>query len=260
MHTPMWTHTGSSALLAFVASAVEAVEALTVVLAVGTVRGWRATLLGAAAALGVLLLIVAVGGPAITSVPLSALQLIVGILLVLFGLRWLQKAMLRAAGVIPIRDETAAFARQVARAQGRGSSVERWDRFAFGTSFQIVMVEGIEVVFIVVAVSAGGTGLLLSTSEGAAAAVLLVAAIGVVAHRPLSRVPENALKFTVGVVLSAFGTFLSGEGMGLRWPEGDWSILALVAGYLFVAAPTIRICRTLNWSSIASRDVRTANR
>lgn len=238
-----WTHAGPSILAAFLASTVEFVEALTVVLAVGSVRGWRDTLLGAAAALGVLLLLVAVLGTALTRIPLDLVQMVVGALLLLFGLRWLRKAILRSAGVIPLHDETAAFAKQTEAMRGHGAA-RGWDRIAFGAAFQITMLEGTEVVFIVIAVGAGGAGLLLPASLGALAALLVVMTLGLVVHRPLARVPENNLKFVVGVLLSAFGCFWLGEGIGIAWPGADWSILALIVGFLAAALLTIPLCRS----------------
>ena len=242
MTTIAWTHAGPSILAAFLASSVEFVEALTVILAVGTVRGWRDTLCGAAAALSVLLVAVAAFGAALARVPLGILQLVVGALLLLFGLRWLRKAILRAAGVIPVRDEAAAFASQLT-AMRAYQSAGAWDGIAFGTAFQITTLEGVEVVFIVIAIGAGGSGLLLPASLGALAALLLVTALGVLVRRPLSRVPENGLKFVVGVLLSAFGAFWFGEGAGIGWPGSDWSILALIAGFLAVALLAVRFCR-----------------
>lgn len=237
-----WAHSGPSFLASFLAAVVECVEALTVVLAVGSVRSWRGALSGSAAALAVLLALVAVLGRALTRVPLHTLQLVVGALLVLFGLRWLRKALLRSAGQIPLHDEDAAYTKNVAAMQARAGA-NRWDRVAFATAFQIVMLEGTEVVFIVIGVSAGGAGLLFPASLGALAALLLVSALGLALHRPLARVPENKLKFTVGVLLSAFGTFWVGEGLGLGWPGEDWSILLLVAGYLAVALALVPLCR-----------------
>ena len=237
-----WAHAAPTILAAFLASAVEFVEALTVVLAVGSVRGWRDALLGAAAALGALALLVAVLGSAVARIPLDAMQLVVGVLLLLFGLRWLRKAILRSAGVIPLHDKVAAFAKQTDAMRGHEAAA-RWDRMAFGAAFQITMLEGIEVVFIVVALGAGGAGLLVPASLGALAALLAVLALGALLHRPLARVPENGLKFTVGVLLSAFGTFWAGEGMGVAWPGSDWSIPALIAAFLGVALAAVPLCR-----------------
>lgn len=240
--TADWIHAWPTALAAFLASAVEFVEALTVVLAVGAVRGWRGALTGTGAALALLLVVVMLFGPALTRIPLQDVQLIVGGLLLLFGLRWLRKAVLRAAGVIPLHDETAAYDRETGSLRAAGPSDGAWDAVGFATAFKITMLEGLEVVFIVIAVGAGGAGLLLPASVGAVAALLLVAALGLVLHRPLSMVPENALKFVVGVLLAAFGTFWVGEGIGLDWPGVDWSILGLTLGFLAVAALAVPLC------------------
>jgi uncharacterized membrane protein len=238
-----WTHVGPTVVAAFLASLVEFVEALTVVLAVGVVRGWRGALTGSGAAMLVLLGIIATVGPALTRIPLSVVQLGVGALLLLFGMRWLRKAILRAAGVIPLHDEAAIYAQQADALQQLGGSGGAWDNVAFATAFKITMLEGIEVVFIVIAVGAGGVGLLVPASLGALAALLVVIALGLVVHRPLSRIPENTLKFLVGVLLSAFGTFWVGEGLGFAWPERDWSILGLIAGFLLVAGIAVPLCR-----------------
>jgi uncharacterized membrane protein len=237
-----WAHAWPSATAAFLASLVEFVEALTVVLAVGTVRGWRGALLGAGAAAAVLLLAVLLLGPLLTDIPLHTVQLVIGALLLLFGMRWLRKAILRAAGVIALHDEEAAFAKESAalRSLGLGG---RWDRIGIATAFKITLLEGLEVVFIVIAVGAGGSGLLVPASLGALAAMLVVIALGALVHRPLSAIPENMFKFIVGVLLSAFGTFWAGEGMGLVWPGEDWSIPGLVAGILVVSLLAVRFCR-----------------
>ena len=237
-----WAHLGTSMTASFLASLVEGVEALTVILAVGSVRGWRSALLGAASALAVLLGFVLLLGRALTRIPLGILQLVVGVLLVLFGLRWLRKAILRSAGLIPLHDEAAAFEKN-ASAMRKASLSAGLDMVAFGTAFNITMLEGTEVVFIVIAIGAGGTGMLLPAGLGAAAALLLVVILGFVLHRPLTRVPENTLKFVVGTLLSAFGTFWVGEGLGFVWPGADWSIVALVLAYLTLAALLVRISR-----------------
>ena len=227
----------------FAASFVEAVEALTIVLAVGLARGWRPALTGAAAALAALALIVAVLGPLILAVPIRPLQFVVGVLLLMFGLRWLRKAILRAIGVIALHDEDAAFereTRELAEAERRAAQGLDW--MARATAFKAVLLEGIEVVFIVIAVGAG-RGLIGLASGGALAACILVAAVGVAVHRPLSRVPENALKFAVGVMLSAFGLFWTGESLGLEWPGGDAAILAFAAIFLAVAAALVALLK-----------------
>jgi Ca2+/H+ antiporter, TMEM165/GDT1 family len=237
-----WAHAGPSLIAAFLASLVEFIEALTVVLAVGTVRGWRPALLGTALGLAVLFLLVVILGPALALIPLDVVQLVVGTLLLLFGLRWLRKAILRAAGVIALHDEAQAFAAETALLR-RGAVIDRgWDKLAIAAAFKIVMLEGIEVVFVVIAIGAAG-GLLVPASVGAVAALLVVVLLGVVLHRPLARIPENALKFAVGVLLCAFGAFWVGEGIGAAWPAADWSILALIAGFLAVALLSVPLCR-----------------
>jgi uncharacterized membrane protein len=238
-----WTHAWSTVSAAFLASLVEVVEAMTVVLAVGTVRGWRGAIAGSVGALACLLAVVAALGPALTLVPLQAVQLVVGALLLLFGLRWLRKAMLRAAGVIPLHDETAAFAKESEALRRHAPHAGGWDAVAVSTAFKITMLEGLEVVFIVVAVGAGGTGLLIPASVGAAAALVLVVAVGLLLHRPLASIPENTLKFGVGVLLAGFGTFWVGEGMGLDWPGADRSIPVLCLAYLAVALAAVAPCR-----------------
>ena len=239
-----WAHAGPSILAAFLASLVEFVEALTVVLAIGSVRGWRDALLGTAAALGVMLVLIVALGGALTHIPLGDIQLVVGALLLLFGLRWLRKAILRSAGVIPLHDEAAAFGKHAELMRAHGGRSGGWDRVAFAGAFQITMLEGTEVVFIVIAIGAGGAGLLLPASLGALAALLVVTVLGLAIHRPLANIPENMLKFVVGVLLSAFGSFWFGEGIGVVWPGADWSILALIAGFLAVALLAVPLCRT----------------
>ena len=238
-----WAHVGTSVAASFLASMVECVEALTVVLAVGTVRGWRSALLGAGAAVLVLLAIVAALGPALTRVPLHSLQLWVGVLLLLFGLRWLRKAVLRSAGLIALHDETAAFAKNEKALRMGAHGLGGFDKVGFGTAFNITMLEGTEVVFIVIAIGAGGAGLLLPASLGAVAALVVVVGLGLMLHQPLARVPENTLKFVVGVLLSAFGTFWVGEGLGVAWPGEDWSILGLLLFYLLIALVMVPVCR-----------------
>ena len=226
----------------FAASFVEAVEALTVVLAVGVGRGWRPALMGAAAALAALALMVAVLGPLIGKIPIRALQALVGVLLLLFGLRWLRKAVLRWVGVVALHDEEEVFAREsrgLAEAERRSSNALDW--IAGVTSFKAVLLEGTEVVFIVIAVGAGG--LLWLASAGALTACVLVAALGAAVAAPLARVPENALKFAVGVMLSAFGLFWTGESLGVEWPGGDAAIVGFAALFLGVAVALVALLR-----------------
>src|SRR5438132_3642915 len=235
-----WTTAASAAVLvAFLSSLVEAVEALTIVLSVATVRGWKPAGLGALAGIATLALIVILLGPFLDRVPLHALQLTIGVLLLLFGMRWLRKAILRAAGVIALHDETEVFAANTAALRAH---TRRLDWLAGLASYKALLLEGLEVVFVVIAVGAG-RGLLVPASIGALAACALVAVVGLIVHRPLARVPEHALKFTVGVMLSAFGLFWTGEGLGVSWPGADLVILAFAALLMLVAALTVLVLR-----------------
>ncbi len=212
---------------AALASAVEMVEALTIVLALGLTRGWRAPLQGAATAIATLAVLVAVLGPALQAVPLDALRVVVGAVLLVFGLQWLRKAILRSAGLKALHDEDEAFAREVAAAREAGRPVGR-DGYAFAISYKSTLLEGLEVAFIVITLgtSAGATAI---AASGAATAIVVVAGAGAFARHPLSRVPENTLKFGVGVMLTSFGTFWVGEGLGIDWPGNDLALLAIVA-------------------------------
>ncbi|MFI1920333.1 COG4280 domain-containing protein [Nocardia sp. NPDC020380] len=229
------------AVTVFLACAVEAVEALTIVLAAGTSRQWRSTLQGVGAALAALAIVVAVLGPAVRFIPLTGLRTVVGALLLIFGLQWLRKAVLRASGYKALHDETAAYRKQVAaadQAQPGGRGIVR-DWYAFTLSFKGVFLEGLEVVFIVVTFGANQHDVPLA-ALGATLAVLVVAFVGVAVRAPLARVPENTMKFVVGVMLTSFGIFWAGEGAGVRWPHADAALLVLIpavaAGALAVAA------------------------
>ena len=229
-----WSVAAPAVMAAFLASLVEVVEAFTIVLAVATLRGWRSAALGTIAGLAVLAGIVLLLGPLLNRIPLHSLQLAIGILLLLFGMGWLRKASLRAAGIIPLHDEDAIFAAEAAQlGQHRRRQQTNLDWVAGITALKAVLLEGLEVVFIVIAVGAG-RGLLMPASLGALAACALVLAAGAIIHRPLSRVPENTLKFGVGVMLSAFGVFWTGEGLGVAWPGQDLAVLLFAA--LFLAA------------------------
>lgn len=228
---------------AFVASLVEVVEAFTIVLAAGTLRGWRSAIAGTAAGLVVLALIVVALGPLLDRVPLHSLQLVIGVLLLLFGMGWLRKAVLRAAGLVPLHDENAAFAAEsenLSKAIASRDSVFDW--LGGVMAFKAVLLEGLEVVFIVIAVGAG-RGLIAPASLGALAAFVLVLVIGAIVRRPLARVPENTLKFAVGVVLSAFGVFWTGEGLGIAWPGADLMVLFFGAAFLLVGVSAARLVR-----------------
>jgi uncharacterized membrane protein len=229
-----WATAAPAISAAFLGSLVEVVEAFTIVLAVGTMRGWRPALTGTAAGLGLLAILVLVLGPVLDQVPLRALQLVIGVLLLLFGLRWLRKAILRSAGIMALHNEALAFARETAVLNDSARREDRHLAWIAGlAAFKAVVLEGVEVVFIVIAVGAG-RGLLWPASLGALAACLLVLAIGFIVHKPLARVPENTLKFGVGVMLSAFGVYWTGEGLGVEWPGHDAAILVLALGFLAV--------------------------
>lgn len=233
---------------AFLASLVEFVEALTIVLAVGTVRGWRPALAGAGAAALALAVLVLLLGPHLASLNLAAFQFVVGVLLLLFGLRWLRKAILRAAGVLALHDEAQAFAKETAalRSAALRSAAVRpgFDFGAAATAFNGVFIEGIEVVFIVLTLGAVGHQL-AAASVGAGAAALLVVVLGLIARRPLSQIPENALKLAVGALVAAFGTLWTGEGLGLAWPGGVWAPVLLSLGYFAVAGAGTVLVRRL---------------
>jgi uncharacterized membrane protein len=232
-------------LSSFIASAVEFVEALTVVLAVGTTRQWRSTLLGAGVAVVVLAVLVAALGLTIaTLVPIELLRLIVGAVLIVFGLQWLTKAILRAAGARATRDESANFSREVARlAEEPPVPASGVDWISFTVTFKGVLLEGLEVAFIVVTFGVAG-GQLGPAVIGAALAGILVTTVGIAAREPLARVPENTLKFGVGLMLVSFGTFWAGEGVGVDWPGSDLAILILLGGYLISALVAVRLVAT----------------
>ncbi len=216
-------------LTVFVACTVEAIEALTIVLAAGLTREWRSTFQGMAVALVVLAAIVAVLGPTITLLPLTALRLVVGALLAVFGLQWLRKAILRATGYKALHDEASAYLREVAAAKAATVTSRRGvgDWYAFTLSFKGVLLEGLEVVFIVI--TFGGSQRNMGAAViGAAAAVLVVAVTGIAVRAPLARVPENAMKFAVGIMLTSFGIFWGAEGAGVSWPGNDAALLVLV--------------------------------
>jgi uncharacterized membrane protein len=215
----------------FLASAVEMIEALTIVVAAGVSRGWRSALEGGAAAIVVLGVLVAALGPAIVRwVPINSLRVVVGAILLVFGLQWLRKAVLRATGYKPKHDENAIFAKQVEDLEGREPRSSGRDPVGFAVAFKGVFLEGVEVVIIVLTLGTTDHNLGLAALAAAAAAVI-VAAIGVVVARQLAGVPENTMKMAVGLMLVSFGSFWSGEGIGVRWPGSDLAIPVLVALY-----------------------------
>jgi len=230
-------HSSSAVMVVavFLASTVEMVEALTVVVAVGVTRGWRSAIEGTVGAVLVLAALVAAVGPALVRyVPLGTLRVVVGGLLLVFGLQWLQKAVLRAAGLKAKHDEDVIFRDHVAELSSGPSGGRGRDTTAFTVAFKGVFLEGLEVVVIVLTLGATEHRLGLAAAAALAAAVL-VGAVGALVARQLSGVPENALKATVGLMLVSYGTFWTGEGIGVHWPGSDLAILVLVAGYGVVA-------------------------
>lgn len=231
--------TSSAAILVvavFLACAVEMVEALTIVLAVGVTRGWRSTLEGAAVAVAALAVLVAALGPALVHyVPLGTLRLVVGALLLVFGLQWLRKAVLRAAGLKAKHDEDAIYARQVAELSETPAPSTGRDATAFTVAFKGVFLEGTEVVVVVLTLGTTAHRLGLA-ALAAAAAIVIVGIVGAIVARHLAGVPENAMKMGVGLMLVSFGTFWAGEGTGIHWPGSDLAILGLIGLYGLTAA------------------------
>ena len=227
-------------LTVFVACAVEAVEALTIILAAGLTREWRSTFQGTGAALAVLAALTAAIGPALSFLPLTALRLVVGALLAIFGLQWLRKAVLRASGFKALHDEASAYLREVSAAQSAAVQSRRGvgDWYAFTLAFKGVLLEGLEVVFIVITFGDNARNM-GAAAAGAVAAVIAVAAAGFAVKAPLTRVPENWMKFAVGTMLTSFGTFWGAEGAGVTWPLGDGFLLVLVPVVALVAAACI---------------------
>jgi len=228
---------------AFLGSAVESVEALTIVLAVGVTRGWRAPLQGAVAALAILAALVLTLGQLLTTrVSEAVLRSVIGGLVLMFGLRWMHKAILRSAGLIPLSDEGARYAK-TARGAGVAARLAGVDWPAFAIAFKGVFLEGLEVAFIVFAVAAS-SGDLRVAGLGGVAAIVTVAGLGVVLRHPLTRIPENTIKHAVGILLASLGTFWAGEGFGVGWPLDAVSVLPLLALYLGASRLSITLLRT----------------
>jgi uncharacterized membrane protein len=230
------------AISVFLACAVEAVEALTIVLAVGITRSWRWSLTGVAAATAALAVIVAALGPALNALPINVLRVVVGALLLVFGLQWLRKAVLRAAGLKAQRDEAKAFAAETAAARSAAGAGAEFDGYAFTLAFKGVLLEGLEVAFIVLTFGANQHDIGLA-AIAAGVAVAVVTAAGVAVRGPLARVPENAMKFAVGVMLTSFGIFWGAEGAGASWPGADASLLVIVPGVLLASLGLVQWLR-----------------
>ena len=233
----------------FLASAVEMVEALTIVLGVGVVRGWRSTMIGVAAATAVLAGLIAIIGPALGSIPIDSLRLVVGALLLVFGLQWLRKAILRSSGYKALHDEEEAYREERERATAAGTERRAGlDWYSFTVAFKGVLLEGLEVVFIVIAFGSAH-GSLRPAVVGAGLAVAVVVAAGLLVRGPLERVPENSIKFTVGLLLTSFGTFWAAEGAGVDWPGDELSLLGVVA---FFGISSLVLVRALRHQRLAA--------
>jgi uncharacterized membrane protein len=235
---------GALFLAVFLACVVEAVEALTIVLAAGTGRDWRSAITGVVVGVMVLALVVAVLGPAVTAIPLEGLRLIVGGLLLIFGLQWLRKAILRASGLKAVHDEDAIYAAELAAAQAAPAA--RWgmvaDWYSFTLSFKGVVLEGLEVVFIALTFGANQQSIPLA-AVAALAAVFVVAILGIAVRAPLARVPENTMKFVVGIMLTSFGIFWGAEGAGAVWPGADAALLVVVPSVAVLALALVALLR-----------------
>lgn len=230
------------ALSVFLACAVEAVEALTVVMAVGQTRSWSSALSGAGAAALALAAGVGILGGALAQVPLDDLRVVVGTLLLLVGLQWLRKAVLRAAGLKALHDELGTYEQESEAALQAGSAQGSWDAYSFTVAFKGVLVEGLEVAIIVITFGANQHRVGLAAAA-AGAAVAVVIAAGIAVRAPLAKVPENTMKFAVGVMLCSFGIFWGGEGLGLHWPGGDAILLAFVLAIAAAAVATVASLR-----------------
>ena len=247
-----------AALPAFAASAVEFVEATTIVLAVGITRGWRAPLVGSvAAALTLAAIIALLGATLVNVVPEHALKVFVGALLVLFGLRWLRKAILRFAGIVALHDEERIYQREVAELRAQGRRDTRFDTVGALVAFKAVLLEGTEVAFIVIAFGAGGGAALGAAILGAIAALVVVVILGAVLRHPLTMVPENWLKFGVGAMLSSFGVFWFAEGLGNAWPGDALSVLIILAAFLVASRLAVWLLRRIlpEGAEIAAKSV-----
>jgi uncharacterized membrane protein len=241
---------------AFLASAVEMVEALTIVLGVGIVRGWRSTLTGVAAAVAALAVLVAALGPALRHIPIDGLRLVVGALLLAFGLQWLRKAILRSSGFKDLHDEDEAFRQEREQAAVAGLETKAGlDWYSFTVAFKGVLLEGLEVVFIVIAFGSAQRHVGLAAA-GAGAAVVVVVIAGALAQGPLSRVPENTIKFVVGVLLTSFGCFWAAEGAGVDWPGSELSLLGVLAFLTALSLALVRLLRRQR-SALVVRGVET---
>jgi uncharacterized membrane protein len=249
-----------AAVPAFVASVVEWVEAFTIVLAVGNTRGWRSPLWGTTAALLTLTVIVGVfGTPLIVyqDEVKQSFHIVVGVLLLLFGMRWLRKSILRFAGIIAMHDEELIYQREVAELRSQGISSNRWDPIGFWFAYKSVLLEGLEVAFIVIALGAQGPAALQAATLGALAAFVFVAVAGTLVHKPLAFVPENFMKFVVGAMLTSFGIFWGAEGLLVDWPLGDATLPLIIAGVCLTSWVAVRMLAQIapQGARVAARNI-----
>jgi uncharacterized membrane protein len=243
----------------FLASAVEAVEATTIVLAAGTARDWKSALLGTGSGFGVLAAIIVLVGPSISNLPIDGLRLFVGTLLLVFGLQWIRKAILRASGYKALHDEEKIFQEELAAArkakEGKRFGVADW--YAFTLSFKGVLLEGLEVAFIVLTFGTIQHQIPLA-SLGALSAVVIVAIAGAILHKPLARVPENTMKFFVGIMLTSFGIFWGAEGAGAMWPSSDAYLLGIIPYVTLISLSMVQILKLLSLRNVEKIPARIA--
>jgi uncharacterized membrane protein len=249
-----------AAVPAFVASVVEWVEAFTIVLAVGNTRGWRSPIWGVVGGLGTLAVIVGVFGAPLVIYEEEVKQgfhIVVGILLLLFGIRWLRKAILRFAGIVAVHDEEMIYQREVAELRAQGITLNRWDTIGFWFSYKAVLLEGLEVAFIVIALGAQGGLALQAAIAGALAAFVVVLVAGSLLHRPLAFVPENFMKFVVGCMLTTFGIFWGAEGLLLAWPASDATLLLILGGVVLTSVVAVRMLALIvpEGARVAARNI-----
>jgi uncharacterized membrane protein len=249
-----------AAIPAFVASVVEWVEAFTIVLAVGNTRGWRSPIWGVLGGLGTLTVIVgAFGTPLIIyhDEVSQSFHIVVGVLLLLFGMRWLRKAILRFAGIIAVHDEELIYQREVAELRAQGRSIDRWDNIGFWFSYKAVLLEGLEVAFIVIALGAQGGLALQAAVAGALAALIVVMLAGSLLHKPLAFVPENFMKFVVGGMLTTFGIFWGAEGLLVEWPLSDATLLVILGGVVLTSYVAVRMLALIapQGAHVAARNI-----
>ncbi|MCR8635049.1 COG4280 domain-containing protein [Paenibacillus radicis (ex Xue et al. 2023)] len=243
----------------FLGTAVEFVEALTIVLAVGVTKGWRSSLSGMALAILLLTaLVVLFGVPLMSYVHVSAFQLVIGILMMMFGMRWLRKAILRYSGLKALHLENEAYEEELTRQKKEGTATKRMDWFGFTTTFNIVLLEGIEAIFIVLTLGLAANEL-SSAVLGSVIGIIVVIIAGILLRKPLAMIPENTMKFVVGLMLSSFGIFLVGEGVGVEWWHGDVSILVLMAALLLVSILSVGVLQNLQKRRVRNRENSASN-